>query len=330
MEKITFQCETITPMFLAGADGKTPELRPPSIKAAMRFWWRAMHGDLSLSDLKKDEAKIFGGSGENEGRSKFSIRIKHDLKISNQNISGNYIAKNPDWYKYSVSLNKPIKVNPIEYLGYGPYNFKDKWQKYIPANSKFEITIIVHNTDFKEEIVDSFRYLASFGALGSKSRNGFGKIKILNEEYLSLEKLKSSTKASTYSHISSDIRIFKLQNNFDTWERTIAKLGEIYRYAKVEADGEKHKYDKRKFIAAPVKKDVFVRKTKPYFFNIWKYGNKQYSGFILYMPYFELISDKEIYTRGFNTDFPTELKNACDTLNYKILSFDREIEEVIL
>ncbi len=330
MNTITFQCETITPMFLAGADGKTPELRPPSIKAAMRFWWRAMNGNLSLEELKKKESEIFGGSGENEGRSRFSIRVQQNITATNQNISGNFVAKNPGWYTFSKSLNKPIKVNPIEYLGYGPYNFKDKWQKYLPINSKFEINIIVHKNDFQKEIEDSFRYLASFGGIGSKSRNGFGKFKILNEEYCGFEKLKSTINTSNYSHLSKDIKIFKLKNNFDSWEKTIATLGEIYRFAKVETDGEKHKYDKRKFIAAPVKRDVFLRKTKPYFFNIWKNEENNYMGFILYLPYFELINDKEIYTSGFKTDFPTELKKACDKLNEKILSFGKEIEEVKL
>ncbi len=41
MKSIKFTLETITPLFLAGADGQTPELRPPSIKGMMRFWWRA-------------------------------------------------------------------------------------------------------------------------------------------------------------------------------------------------------------------------------------------------------------------------------------------------
>jgi len=75
MEEIKFRCETITPMFLAGADGKTPELRPPSIKGAMRFWWRALHGHLSLKDLKKRESEIFGGTGNVQAKSCFSIRV---------------------------------------------------------------------------------------------------------------------------------------------------------------------------------------------------------------------------------------------------------------
>ena len=86
MKTITFHCETITPMFLAGADGKTPELRPPSIKGALRFWWRAMNGHLvekkkdkngkeywDYTELKKQEAEIFGGT---DRRSNFLITVK--------------------------------------------------------------------------------------------------------------------------------------------------------------------------------------------------------------------------------------------------------------
>ncbi len=79
MQTITFECEIITPMFLAGADGTTPELRAPSIKGALRFWWRAMNGHLSLSELKKREGEIFG---DNNNRSKFTINVS-ELNIRN-------------------------------------------------------------------------------------------------------------------------------------------------------------------------------------------------------------------------------------------------------
>ncbi|MFH0988531.1 MAG: type III-B CRISPR module RAMP protein Cmr1 [bacterium] len=41
-KKVTFKCEVITPMFLGGADPDKPELRPPSIRGAMRWWFRTM------------------------------------------------------------------------------------------------------------------------------------------------------------------------------------------------------------------------------------------------------------------------------------------------
>ncbi len=72
MESITFTCETITPMFMGGADGVAPELRAPSIKGALRFWWRAMNGHLGLAELKKREGEVFG---DTKGRSCFTLRI---------------------------------------------------------------------------------------------------------------------------------------------------------------------------------------------------------------------------------------------------------------
>jgi len=98
MEEITFKCETITPMFMAGANGKTPELRAPSIKGAMRFWWRAMHGNLGLKELKEKEAEIFGGSGEKEGRSNVIIRITKSLEYGGR------------YKEFPVPHNKSFKI----------------------------------------------------------------------------------------------------------------------------------------------------------------------------------------------------------------------------
>lgn len=88
MHTISFDCEVITPMFLAGADGKTPEIREPSIKGALRFWWRALHGHLMINDtkmpngevhkgLKSLENEIFGGGGDNACRSALIIKTTH-------------------------------------------------------------------------------------------------------------------------------------------------------------------------------------------------------------------------------------------------------------
>ena len=89
MKTVTFSCETITPMFMYGADDKTPELRPASIKGVMRFWWRAINGDLPLDKLKKQEDEIFGST---ERRSSFSIKIKN-YRFQNNKILGTFEIK---------------------------------------------------------------------------------------------------------------------------------------------------------------------------------------------------------------------------------------------
>lgn len=78
MEKETIKCKTITPLLLTGADGRTPELRPPSIKGMMRFWWRAVNGHLSLEELKTQESYLFGASNEKVGKSKIRIRTQSE------------------------------------------------------------------------------------------------------------------------------------------------------------------------------------------------------------------------------------------------------------
>ena len=58
-----------TPLFLGGADLQNgrPELRPPSIKGVLRFWWRALawsRHDGDLSKIHSAEAELFGAAGD--------------------------------------------------------------------------------------------------------------------------------------------------------------------------------------------------------------------------------------------------------------------------
>lgn len=65
----TFTVKTASAMFMHGADKqKGAELRPPSIKGVMHFWFRALAGGmLGLADLWKLEGKIFGSSEAGQG-----------------------------------------------------------------------------------------------------------------------------------------------------------------------------------------------------------------------------------------------------------------------
>ena len=67
-------------MLLHGADPKALELRPTALKAAMRYWWRALHPTFPNGKaLYRAESKIFGGTwGNDEGnQAVFSLRIEN-------------------------------------------------------------------------------------------------------------------------------------------------------------------------------------------------------------------------------------------------------------
>lgn len=149
METITFTCKVITPMFLAGADGKTPELRAPSIKGAMRFWWRAFRADLvksgSYADLKKKEWDRFGGTGETASRSSFSLQV-HPI--------GKRIIRSDE------SL-VPHDKRKGHGNAFGP-------------GQQFRVTIRTFRIEIVDELIALFQLVAVLGGVGKRSRRGMG------------------------------------------------------------------------------------------------------------------------------------------------------------
>lgn len=153
MQSITFECEVITPMFLAGADGSTPELRPPSIKGALRFWWRALNGHLPLDKLKAKEGEIFGDA--EKGRSKVIIRIiKKDLIV--KSINKNHFNTGSSYLFYSAFMNKR------DYFSEG--NF------YIKFESLYK--------ELLNEAIEAFKLLAILGGIGTRSRRCAGNFRL--------------------------------------------------------------------------------------------------------------------------------------------------------
>lgn len=66
--RLTVELEVVTPLFLGGAESKTglAELRPPSVRGALRFWWRAWHQarepSANADELFHAESEVFGST----------------------------------------------------------------------------------------------------------------------------------------------------------------------------------------------------------------------------------------------------------------------------
>ena len=155
MNSVTFKCEVVTPMFLAGADGIEPDLRPPSIKGAMRFWWRALHGYMDVKTLREKEVEVFGGGGDSAKRSRLIIKTSH-----------------PKWdgvYEAPMLPHKPHKRDQV-------------WKEaYKPENTVFDVQFRISHGDreFDLEKFRSFFILTLLlGGFGKRSRRGFGSVKI--------------------------------------------------------------------------------------------------------------------------------------------------------
>lgn len=82
IRQLTLDLETVTPLFIAGAEPRgAPELRPPSFRGALRYWLRAALGGVIGADVDRvwrEEAATFGSTDANHGgASPVVLRISH-------------------------------------------------------------------------------------------------------------------------------------------------------------------------------------------------------------------------------------------------------------
>jgi len=165
MREITLELEAVTPVFIAGADQMSIEnegLRAPSLRGAMRWWFRALsggakfsYGDLDLNSVMKEEERIWGTA---EKRSKVSLNV---------------VSRN-----LNITTFQNVKKKGIRYLSYGSFN-----RPYIDLGSQFGIRILfrhIVSDEEKEKVIATLWLLLNLGNVGSKSRKGFGGLRVTN------------------------------------------------------------------------------------------------------------------------------------------------------
>lgn len=202
MDTITFHCRVITPMFLAGADGQTPELRAPSIKGAMRFWWRALNGHKGEKEMRLAEEYLFGGVLKDGAK-----RSKVTVMVSQQNVKTGSLPR---------SSSDKEKNPGIHYLWYTIPMNNDRpgiWE------GGFSVQLSSFDRNALEEVSLAFWTLANFGGLGTRARRGAGCFKI--------EQIHTNTTQNSFEYIQSPKEAIG-----DYIRRNVSKLAQQFGFVK--------------------------------------------------------------------------------------------------
>lgn len=180
MEKVTFDLQTITPLFLAGADQETAELRAPSFRGAMRYWLRALVGGQPGTDsdrLKKvmeAETSVFGATDRGS-----SVRIKISdasrepepfTERTNILVRGEWKATGKGYLLWTMARSgNPARgnVKPA------------RW--YFPIGTRFSLSLSAkENNQHFQQAIGAFWLLTQLGGLGSRSRRCGGSLTVQN------------------------------------------------------------------------------------------------------------------------------------------------------
>jgi len=121
MESVELTLETVTPLFLGGAD-QLPELRASSVRGALRFWLRAALGSVvgknGLAQLREMEASVFG---QTEVGSPIVVRFRGTLNTAHNfaldiDARGRQLRTGHNYFYYSTRLgaNRRVPFQPTK------------------------------------------------------------------------------------------------------------------------------------------------------------------------------------------------------------------------
>lgn len=169
-----------TPLFSAGAVQDEPELRLPSFKGVLRFWWRALawsrfQGDLER--IREEESKTFGSSGR-DGQSAVLMRLVVE-KTGTRLRRGEYLVRN---LRPEGPAGHP---QGLYYLGYGLVQGGGRQMGCIQRAAlcpplRFTVEMLVRKNKISdasfETLIDALKAIGLMGGMGARSRRGFGSL----------------------------------------------------------------------------------------------------------------------------------------------------------
>lgn len=202
MKTLSASFEIVTPMFIGGSDQQTAQLRPSSLKGALRFWWRALnwsrvcalHGsdqNAALRQLHADESRLFGHAATDNGGGQgvFLMQLS-DLSVKEQKQPFGTGFDNGILYLLGQGLGSFRDGNHCLRPGLAAGGSFDLRLRFRPGTSQGDIASVV-------QAVQAFGLL---GSLGSRARHGLGSVALtrLSSEGLDLPAWSVPTTVAAY------------------------------------------------------------------------------------------------------------------------------------
>jgi hypothetical protein len=232
-----------------------------------------------MLELRKAEAELFGESGLRAQRSSLVIRV------SSRNAIGRAEIPPPNCAPVELKTSaNPRWINPISYLGFGPYAFREARTQTTAsffAPGQFMSVRVLDRRGLSEERRSQFFLalwgLTTLGCIGHRQHNAFGSVRIidrsvfhneLGENFLtelpSREALQSLPKTgplceeASFPIWTANARVMMLREH-NTFTEALAELGQ----ATIEARAAVGSKENRSVLGLPIIRGPQGRQPSP-------------------------------------------------------------------
>ena len=216
----------VTPLFCAGADSTHSEIRLPSFKGVLRFWWRALAWSRCRADLeaiRRQEDALFGSAGG--GQSCVSMRL--ELPTNPPIVCKGEVL--------TVSrTGRDVVGEGARYLGYGvmeAFASKKRGTKNgqltrACRRAPFDFTVLMRCRDLNDtdlrSLKDALVALGTLGGMGAKSRKGYGSLSI---QSLRVSGVNQWSRPQSLNDLRNAIKIFRPDDSTESLPEFTALSG---------------------------------------------------------------------------------------------------------
>lgn len=255
MKKTKYHLELLSPAF-AGNAAQDAQWRTPPIKAEIRSWWRMLASAQlgSWQAVQQVERDLLGHAGSRE----HTVRSKLLLRLDRWE-SGKATSLPPS--RERLFPHGKNSMDAAAYLGYGRVDLKGNVIAGDGANTMLNAGQSVglqlawpENACGAEWLEQSVALMGAFGAIGGRSRNGFGALHVPDAAPLTSVPLldyQAALEASHVQGIGQDERgplIWWSRKSYDDWNGTFSQ------FARIRSGLRKTHGDRALLLAAPGQK----------------------------------------------------------------------------
>lgn len=183
LKHIEARFKVVTPCFV-GSGGENAELRLPSVKGVLRFWWRSLayaayageNGRHAMHRMRRQENDLFGSSEMGQSRVVMRLDMESEPRIN----AKDEVLRDGDGR---------VVGSGARYLGYGVMEAFANRRKGTEAGQlirpclaapfEFVLRIGAKDTAPLGRVEPALRLLGLAGGLGARSRKGYGSLNLI-------------------------------------------------------------------------------------------------------------------------------------------------------
>jgi CRISPR-associated protein Cmr1 len=211
-----YKVEIVTHCICAGADQKSAEIRVPSIRGEVRWWFRALGGS------KEEEKLLFGGVHGDAKRSSVVFRV--------ENLPPNQEAKNlNDLFGNNQNDPRSYLLWPLR-----PTRQSDQKRGMFPPGATFDLKYALRSdmSNGRKELLSKLDAALTLwlmlGSLGTRGRRGFGSLALRSDTLAgigTLEQFRKMLEDNLSVFGQPSIKIMTLSDSQDDAMKALEFLG---------------------------------------------------------------------------------------------------------